>query len=112
MYNIAVWFVEVYSVKQIKIPLYETPKPPKKEANIEDLVQKKIMQLLGSNGFPKLVPGEEQEEKQPTTPFSVKENSLFDDEDRRRRELSIKRTKTSTGLFPGSDRECKSIQSF
>ncbi|MDX8344496.1 DNA phosphorothioation-dependent restriction protein DptF [Rossellomorea sp. YZS02] len=79
MYNIAVWFVEVYSVKQIKIPLYETPKPPKKEANIEDLVQKKIMQLLGSNGFPKLVPGEEQEEKQPTTPFSVKENSLFDE---------------------------------
>ncbi|PFA62919.1 DNA phosphorothioation-dependent restriction protein DptF [Bacillus sp. AFS015802] len=79
MYNIAVWFVEVYSVKQIKIPLYETPKPPKKEANIEDLVQKKIMQLLGSNGFSKLVPEEEQEEKQPTTPFSVKENSLFDE---------------------------------
>lgn len=50
MYKIGVWFFEVYSSEQIQIPLYDVPKPGQKE-KIEDLVQKKIMELLGSGFF-------------------------------------------------------------
>lgn len=48
MYDIAVWFFEVYSLEQIKIPPYEHPKPPKYSDNIEDLVKKQLMELIGS----------------------------------------------------------------
>ncbi|KKK39217.1 hypothetical protein WQ57_05495 [Mesobacillus campisalis] len=47
MYKIGVWFYEVYSTENIKIPPYEIPKPKPKE-NIQDLVKKELMELLGS----------------------------------------------------------------
>lgn len=50
MYKIAVWFYEVYSSENIKIPSYEMPKP-KQQENIQDLVKKEIMDLLGSGLF-------------------------------------------------------------
>ncbi|MCK6207699.1 DNA phosphorothioation-dependent restriction protein DptF [Bacillus infantis] len=49
MYNVGVWFYEVYSSEEIKIPAYDTPKPPRKEENIEELVRKQVLDLLGSN---------------------------------------------------------------
>jgi DNA phosphorothioation-dependent restriction protein DptF len=49
MYNVGVWFYEVYSSEGIKIPAYDTPKPPRKEENIEELVRKQVLDLLGSN---------------------------------------------------------------
>ncbi|WP_404458410.1 DNA phosphorothioation-dependent restriction protein DptF [Oceanobacillus kapialis] len=51
MYNIAVWFYEVYSdsEKQVKVPVYETPQLPKQE-NVEELIQQKISELLGKQG--------------------------------------------------------------
>jgi DNA phosphorothioation-dependent restriction protein DptF len=51
MYKIGVWFYEVYSLDQLKVPLYEIPKPPQKEQNIEDIVKKQILELLGSTGL-------------------------------------------------------------
>lgn len=50
MYKIGIWFYEVYSSDNLKIPLYEVPKP-KQKANIQDLVKKEIMDLLGSGLF-------------------------------------------------------------
>jgi DNA phosphorothioation-dependent restriction protein DptF len=50
MYKIGVWFYEVYSLEQLKVPLYETPKPRQKE-NIEDIVKKQILELLGTGKF-------------------------------------------------------------
>lgn len=44
MYKIGVWFCEVYSSDHLKLPIYDTPKP---RENIEDIVQKKILELLG-----------------------------------------------------------------
>ncbi|MBX9955708.1 DNA phosphorothioation-dependent restriction protein DptF [Peribacillus simplex] len=44
MYKIGVWFYEVYSSDHLKLPIYDTPKP---RENIEDIVQKKILELLG-----------------------------------------------------------------
>ncbi|MGE7118865.1 DNA phosphorothioation-dependent restriction protein DptF [Peribacillus sp. NPDC046944] len=44
MYKIAVWFAEVYSSDHLKFPVYDIPKP---RDNIEDIVQKKILELLG-----------------------------------------------------------------
>ncbi|WP_421377976.1 DNA phosphorothioation-dependent restriction protein DptF [Bacillus salacetis] len=49
MYNVGVWFYEVYSSQELKIPVYDTPKPPRKEENIEELVRKQVLDLLGSN---------------------------------------------------------------
>lgn len=48
MYNIGVWFYEVYSTVPLRIPAYEQPKP---KNNIEDIVQQKIMEMLGSGSF-------------------------------------------------------------
>lgn len=50
MYKIAVWFYEVYSSAQIKVPLYEIPKPRQKD-NIEDLVRKQILEMLGTGSI-------------------------------------------------------------
>lgn len=50
MYKIGVWFYEVYSSEQVKIPFYEVPKPRPKE-NIEDIVKKQILELLGTGKF-------------------------------------------------------------
>lgn len=50
MYKIGVWFYEVYSLEQLKVPLYENPKPPQQE-NIEDIVKKQIMSLFGPEGL-------------------------------------------------------------
>ncbi|WP_232233809.1 DNA phosphorothioation-dependent restriction protein DptF [Bacillus sp. J33] len=50
MYKIGVWFYEVYSSEQVKIPFYEVPKPRPKE-NIEDIVKKQILDLIGSGKF-------------------------------------------------------------
>jgi DNA phosphorothioation-dependent restriction protein DptF len=50
MYKIAVWFYEVYSTENIRIPAYEIPKPKQRE-NIQDLVKKEIMDILGSGMF-------------------------------------------------------------
>ncbi|MGD6943930.1 DNA phosphorothioation-dependent restriction protein DptF [Cytobacillus gottheilii] len=53
MFKIGVWFYEVYSSsteEQLKIPVYEIPRPRPKE-NIEDLVKKQILELLGSGNF-------------------------------------------------------------
>ncbi|MDX5476215.1 MAG: DNA phosphorothioation-dependent restriction protein DptF [Bacillaceae bacterium] len=68
MYKIGVWFYEVYSPpnEQIKIPVYEIPKPRPKE-NIEDLVKKKILELLGTGGF-------DQEKKEETVPVPTEVN--------------------------------------
>ncbi|OAT86006.1 DNA phosphorothioation-dependent restriction protein DptF [Bacillus sp. MKU004] len=78
MYHVAVWFVEVYSVEQIKLPVYENPKPPKYEDNIEDLVKQQILQMLGSSG---LLPknDEAREEKKPISVNNDNEsnNELF-----------------------------------
>nr|WP_077625101.1 DNA phosphorothioation-dependent restriction protein DptF [Sediminibacillus massiliensis] len=50
LYNITVWFYEVYIVEQIKVPPYETPQPPKQN-NVEEIIQKKLAELLGKDGF-------------------------------------------------------------
>jgi DNA phosphorothioation-dependent restriction protein DptF len=84
MYNIAVWFVEVYSLEQIKIPVYENPKPQKNEEDIEDLVKKQILQLLGSREYSNLLSNQNKgnEEKTPTATETVDatENQLFNKE--------------------------------
>lgn len=50
MYKVGVWFVEVYSSGQLKIPPYEAPKPknkvPQKE-EFTELINKQILELLG-----------------------------------------------------------------
>ncbi|WP_317450926.1 DNA phosphorothioation-dependent restriction protein DptF [Alkalibacillus aidingensis] len=50
MYNIAVWFYEVYIIEDLTIPPYESPQPPKYE-NIEELVQQKLQELIGKAEF-------------------------------------------------------------
>ncbi|MGG3563172.1 DNA phosphorothioation-dependent restriction protein DptF [Neobacillus rhizosphaerae] len=50
MYKIGVWYLEVYSLEQLKVPPYRIPKPRRKE-NIENLVEKKIFELLGTGQF-------------------------------------------------------------
>ncbi|MBM7691628.1 DNA phosphorothioation-dependent restriction protein DptF [Peribacillus deserti] len=47
VYKIGVWYYEVYSSEEAKISAYEIPKPRPKE-NIEEIVQKKILELLGT----------------------------------------------------------------
>jgi len=47
MYKIALWFYETYSTEEITIPKYENPQPPNNNLeNIEELVKKKILELL------------------------------------------------------------------
>ncbi|GED28793.1 hypothetical protein BAG01nite_48950 [Brevibacillus agri] len=46
MYNIAVWFYEVYSKEQLRIPLYEHPKPAKSALIDIDEIKKQIMNDL------------------------------------------------------------------
>lgn len=70
MYNIAVWFVEVYTIDQVKIPIYEVPKPPKPDVDIEDLVHQKILQLLGTNSI-----GTENKEEGPAPMEAPLDNS-------------------------------------
>ncbi|MGD6873731.1 DNA phosphorothioation-dependent restriction protein DptF [Sutcliffiella horikoshii] len=65
MYKIAVWFYEVYSSAQTKVPLYDIPKPRQKD-NIEDLVRKQILEMLGTGSI-----GVSQ--FQPNTPSLVEE---------------------------------------
>ncbi|WP_231505597.1 DNA phosphorothioation-dependent restriction protein DptF [Bacillus sp. EB01] len=60
MFNIGVWFMEVYSSEQLKLPIYKVPKPPKQE-NIAELVNKHIIDLLGSNIFDNLSKGKNTE---------------------------------------------------
>jgi DNA phosphorothioation-dependent restriction protein DptF len=59
MYKVGVWFVEVYSTQQLKIPPYEVPKPkdrvPKKE-EFTELINKQILELLGLGKFDSLKP--------------------------------------------------------
>ena len=50
MYKIGVWFYGEYSLEQLKLPLYDIPKPREKE-NIQDLVKKQILELLGTGIF-------------------------------------------------------------
>ena len=50
MYKIGVWFYEVYSNEHIKIPTYEIPKPRERE-NIQELVKKQILELLGTGAY-------------------------------------------------------------
>lgn len=50
MYNIAVWFYEVYTVKELRIPAYETPQPPKQD-NVEEIINQKLQDLIGSGGL-------------------------------------------------------------
>jgi len=47
MFKIALWYYEVYSTVQMRIPLYSSPKPKIKE-NIEELVKKQIIELFGN----------------------------------------------------------------
>lgn len=49
MYDIGVWFYEVYSLEQLKVPQYDHPKPVKKEdVDIQELVKKQVLDLLKS----------------------------------------------------------------
>ena len=50
LYKIAIWYYEVYTSEHLKVPLYETPQPPKQE-NIEELIQKKLKELLGKDAL-------------------------------------------------------------
>ncbi|MGG0338149.1 DNA phosphorothioation-dependent restriction protein DptF [Priestia aryabhattai] len=50
MYKIAVWFYEVYSLEQLKVPVYDIPKPRQQE-KIEDIVKKQILDLFGTEGL-------------------------------------------------------------
>lgn len=50
MYKIGVWFYEVYSLEQLRVPLYDIPKPREKE-NIQELVKQQILELLGTGIF-------------------------------------------------------------
>jgi len=50
MYKIAVWFYEVYTSEQQKLPVYELPRPRQQE-NIEDIVKKQLLDLLGPGGL-------------------------------------------------------------
>ncbi|NMH73563.1 DNA phosphorothioation-dependent restriction protein DptF [Bacillus sp. RO2] len=65
MYKIAVWFYEVYSSAQTKVPLYDIPKPRQKD-NIEDLVRKQILEMLGTGSI-------EVSQLQPNIPSIVEE---------------------------------------
>lgn len=46
MYNIAIWFYEVYSKEQLRIPLYEHPKPAKNATIDIEEIKKQIMNDL------------------------------------------------------------------
>lgn len=80
MFKIGAWFYEAYSppTEQLKIPVYEVPKPRHKE-NIEELVKKQILDLLGSGNFDavKNDTSELVEEKTNENNFKVEENSIF-----------------------------------
>jgi DNA phosphorothioation-dependent restriction protein DptF len=50
MYKVGVWFAEVYSTGQLKIPPYEAPKPQNKvppKEEFTELINKQILELLG-----------------------------------------------------------------
>ncbi|WP_419883511.1 DNA phosphorothioation-dependent restriction protein DptF [Peribacillus sp. B-H-3] len=66
VYKIGVWFYEVYSSEQVQIPIYEIPKPRQND-NIEEIVQKKILELLGTGLF--------EQEKITKEPASVNEGT-------------------------------------
>lgn len=58
IYDIAVWFYEVYSTPttQMRIPSYETPKPPKNNTEeMDKIVKEKILELLGEGDLLSLV---------------------------------------------------------
>jgi DNA phosphorothioation-dependent restriction protein DptF len=63
MYKLGVWFSEVYSLDQIKIPIYEVPKPRQKE-DIKELVNRQILELLGTSGLQSIL----QDKKESTEP--------------------------------------------
>lgn len=68
MYKVGVWFVEVYSSAELKIPPYETPKPsskvPKKE-EFTELINKQILELLGLRKFDSFKKDEEEPKDTP-----------------------------------------------
>lgn len=52
MYNVGVWFYELYSKNQSNIPIYEHPRPPKPNKqieNIDELVEKKVLKYISNN---------------------------------------------------------------
>ncbi|GAA0503161.1 hypothetical protein GCM10008986_33500 [Salinibacillus aidingensis] len=51
MYNIAIWYYEVYTTNQLTIPVYERPKPPNNQENVQELVKKQLQQLIASGGL-------------------------------------------------------------
>ncbi|TWD92195.1 DNA phosphorothioation-dependent restriction protein DptF [Neobacillus bataviensis] len=52
MYKVGVWFFESYSSDhQTKVPLYEIPKP-KPQEDIKEIINKQLLELLGTGNFP------------------------------------------------------------
>jgi DNA phosphorothioation-dependent restriction protein DptF len=64
MYKLGVWFCEVYSLDQIKIPIYEVPKPRQKE-DIKELVNRQILELLGTSGLQTILHDKKETNEQP-----------------------------------------------
>ena len=83
MYKIGVWFYEVYSLEQLKVPLYDIPKPREKE-NIQELVKKQILDLLGTGIFETEKPVYKEED------LSNNENSYDDNVDVNKHSLLVK----------------------
>lgn len=78
MYNIGVWYYEVYTSEQLQVPLYENPKPPKEAENVEEIVKRKLMELLSTNKFSHLTDSEMKEnsieEKEKLSTYELEKN--------------------------------------
>lgn len=48
IYNISVWFYELYTLETIIVPIYEHPTPGEQQ-NVEEILQKKLEELFGSS---------------------------------------------------------------
>ncbi|MFK3959982.1 DNA phosphorothioation-dependent restriction protein DptF [Pseudalkalibacillus hwajinpoensis] len=63
MYEVALWFYELYSQEKVNIPPYEQPKPSKNgfssQEQIDEIIQKKLIALMEERGERAITPKEE-----------------------------------------------------
>jgi DNA phosphorothioation-dependent restriction protein DptF len=79
MYKVGVWFVEVYSAGQLKIPSYETPKPVNKGPKTEEfteLINQQILELLGSGKYDS-IKNKDDDSKDTNVPEAKKDEGTF-----------------------------------
>ena len=49
MYEVALWFYELYSQEKVQIPIYEAPKPKKDlDEEMDELIRKKVFEVMGT----------------------------------------------------------------